>query len=166
MEQQPPDPYQVKQGNANGPVPPQVSRSAPFSVHSRGVQLFDLYRCLDCEFVGLTIFRSLRDISGSLWTFLIIQGWLSLWVTLITVVSVLFYTYINGGRVRSIDWTVAAFVVLLPLVGSLWWAYERRERALAELAQGSKNVKEWDEHVLDLIHACILRCWKAVNKCT
>jgi hypothetical protein len=51
-------------------------------------------------------------------------------------VSVLFYTYIDGGRVRAMDWTVAAFVVLLPLVGSVWWAFERRERALAELAQG------------------------------
>lgn len=133
MEQQPPVPPLQPNGPSN---PPQVSRSAPFSVHSRGVQLFDGYRFLDCQYVGLTIFRSLRDISGSLWTFLICQGWLSVWVTLITIVSVLFFKYINGGRVQSLNWTVAAFVVLLPLVSSLWWAFERRERALSELAQG------------------------------
>ncbi|KAK9909154.1 hypothetical protein WJX75_007936 [Coccomyxa subellipsoidea] len=38
-------------------------------------------------------------------------------------------------RVQALDWTVAAFVVLLPLVSTLWWAFERRERALSELAQ-------------------------------
>ena len=131
MDQQPPAPPQQPYAHV-----PQVSRSAPFSVHSRGVQLFDVYRFSDCQYVGLTIFRSLRDISGSLWTFLICQGWLSVWVTLITIVSVLFFNYINGGRVQALDWTVAAFVVLLPLVSTLWWAFERRERALSELAQG------------------------------
>ena len=74
--------------------------------------------------------------SGSLWTLIVVHGWLSVWVTIITVVSVIFYTYINGGRVQAIDWTVAAFIVLLPLVGTIWWAFDRREKALAELAQG------------------------------
>ena len=32
--------------------------------------------------------------------FLMLQGWLSVWVTLITVVSVLFFTYISGGRTQ------------------------------------------------------------------
>jgi hypothetical protein len=37
---------------------------------------------------------------------------------------------------QSIDWTVAAFMVFLPLLGSLWWVYARREQALMDLAQG------------------------------
>ncbi len=134
MEQQAPAPPSQPYGHG-----PQVSRSAPFSVHSRGVQLFDGYRILDCQYVGLTIFRSLRDISGSLWTFSLCQGWLSVWVTLVTIVSVLFFNYINGGRVQALDWTVVAFMVLLPLVSTLWWAYQRRERALSELAQGTSG---------------------------
>jgi hypothetical protein len=37
------------------------------------VQLFDRARLLDCSYTGISAFRSLRDISGSLWTFLIVQ---------------------------------------------------------------------------------------------
>lgn len=89
-----------------------------------------------------------------------------MWVTLITIVSVLFFTYISGGRTQvkivvpdtrisvphvihfmligrpmswcwqAIDWTVAAFMVFLPLLGTLWWVYARREQALMDLAQG------------------------------
>ena len=33
------------------------ARSAPFSVHSRGVMLFDQHRLLDGKFIGLGIFR-------------------------------------------------------------------------------------------------------------
>ncbi len=33
------------------------ARSAPFSVHSRGVMLFDQHRFLDGKFIGLGIFR-------------------------------------------------------------------------------------------------------------
>ena len=133
-----------------GMPPPPVSRSAPFSVHSRGVQLFDQNRCFDCQYVGLSIFRSLRDISGALWTFLLVQGWLSVWVTLITIVSVFFFTYIGGGKTQALDWTVAAFVVLLPLVGNLWWAFARRERALADLALGAHCTQPLEP----CVHAC------------
>ena len=141
-------------------IPQPVSRSAPFSVHSRGVQLFDQNRCFDCQYVGLSIFRSLRDISGALWTFLLVQGWLSVWVTIITIVSVFFFTYIGGGKTQAIDWTVAAFVVLLPLVGNLWWAFARRERALADLAQGAHcmSALELSQHIDGSSSFMALRC--------
>ena len=47
---------------------------APFSVHARGVQLLDHGRLLDGPYIGLSAFRSLRDISGSLYTFVLIQA--------------------------------------------------------------------------------------------
>ncbi len=47
---------------------------APFSVHARGVQLLDHGRLMDGQYIGLSAFRSLRDISGSLYTFLLIQA--------------------------------------------------------------------------------------------
>ena len=47
---------------------------APFSVHARGVQLLDRGRLLDGPYIGLSAFRSLRDISGSLYTFVLIQA--------------------------------------------------------------------------------------------
>lgn len=37
--------------------PTSRARSAPFSVHSRGVMLFDQHRLLDGKFIGLSIFR-------------------------------------------------------------------------------------------------------------
>lgn len=47
---------------------------APFSVHARGVQLIDRGRLLDGQYIVLSAFRSLRDISGSLYTFILIQA--------------------------------------------------------------------------------------------
>jgi len=37
------------------------------------VQLLDHGRLMDGQYIGLSAFRSLRDISGSLYTFLLIQ---------------------------------------------------------------------------------------------
>ncbi|KAK9846324.1 hypothetical protein WJX81_001504 [Elliptochloris bilobata] len=108
---------------------------APFSVHARGVQLLDRGRLLDGQYIGLSAFRSLRDISGSLYTFLLIQGWLSVWSSLITIVSVAFFAYEPpNGQAAAVDWTVPAFAVLLPLFGLVWWGFQRREGALRDLA--------------------------------
>ncbi|CAL5222534.1 g4909 [Coccomyxa viridis] len=111
------------------------ARSAPFSVHSRGVMLFDQHRFLDGKFIGLGIFRSLRDMSGSAFQLLMAQGWLSVWTTLITIISVFFFTYIEHGRTQYIDWSVASFMVFLPLLSTVWWTYQRREQALRDLAE-------------------------------
>ena len=49
--------------------------------------------------------------SGSAFQLLMAQGWLSIWTTLITIISVFFFTYIQDGRSQAIDWCVANFMV-------------------------------------------------------
>ena len=49
--------------------------------------------------------------SGSAFQLLMAQGWLSIWTTLITIISVFFFTYIQDGRSQAIDWSVANFMV-------------------------------------------------------
>ena len=49
--------------------------------------------------------------SGSAFQLLMAQGWLSVWTTIITIISVFFFTYIESGRTQSIDWSVASFMV-------------------------------------------------------
>ena len=49
--------------------------------------------------------------SGSAFQLLMAQGWLSVWTTLITIISVFFFTYIEHGRTQYIDWSVASFMV-------------------------------------------------------
>ncbi|KAK9810038.1 hypothetical protein WJX72_003856 [[Myrmecia] bisecta] len=113
-----------------------VTRSAPFSMHARGVQLLDINRLLDVPHQLKAAFRHLRDVSSALYTFLLIQTWLSIYSLVITIVSVSFYTYFKDGRVAAPqDWTLAAFVILLPLLGFVLWAFARRERALRDLAE-------------------------------
>lgn len=69
------------------------------------------------------------------------QGWLSVWSSLITIISVVFFAYVpHNGQAAAIDWTVPAFAVLLPLFGLVWWAFQRREGALRDLAQGALRV--------------------------
>ena len=52
-------------------------------------------------------------------------------------VSVAFFAYIpHNGQAASVDWTVPAFAVLLPLFGLVWWGFQRREGALRDLAEG------------------------------
>ena len=49
--------------------------------------------------------------SGSAFQLLMAQGWLSIWTSLITIISVFFFTYIENGRTQAIDWSVANFMV-------------------------------------------------------
>lgn len=53
--------------------------------------------------------------SGSAFQLLMAQGWLSVWTTLITIISVFFFTYLEKGRTQGIDWSVASFMVRVPL---------------------------------------------------
>ena len=52
--------------------------------------------------------------SGSAFQLLMAQGWLSVWTTIITIISVFFFTYIQNGRTQTIDWSVASFMVRAP----------------------------------------------------
>ena len=53
--------------------------------------------------------------SGSAFQLLMAQGWLSVWSTIITIISVFFFTYIRDGRTQTIDWSVASFMVRGPV---------------------------------------------------
>ena len=57
-------------------------------------------------------------------------------------VSVAFFAYVpHTGQAASVDWTVPAFAVLLPLFGLVWWGFQRREGALRDLAEGEALMK-------------------------
>lgn len=72
-----------------------------------------------------------------------------MWSSLITVVSVAFFAYIpHNGRAASVDWTVPAFAVLLPLFGLVWWGFQRREGALRDLAEGEFLMERKSLHCL------------------
>lgn len=99
------------------------SRSAPFSLHSRGVQLLDTTRLLDVPHQLKSASRHLRDLLSSLWVFVLIQSWLSVYNVLITISSCAFYSYyhINHTTVAyNLDWTLVAFVIILPMLGFTW----------------------------------------------
>lgn len=120
-----------------------------------------------CHILRIVSCRSLRDMSGSAFQLLMAQGWLSVWTTIITIISVFFFNYIQDGRTQPIDWSVASFMVgsfplpnlglmgaavghflrvsechlvlplqvFLPLLSTVWWAFQRREQALRDLAE-------------------------------
>ena len=99
------------------------SRSAPFSLHARGVQLLDTTRLLDGPHQFKSAFHSLRDLLSSFYVFLLIQSWLSLYNILITVASCAFYSFyhLNNSTVAyRLDWTMVAFVIILPMLGFTW----------------------------------------------
>ena len=62
-------------------------KSAPFSSHSRGVPLFDKSRVADAQRELATALLDLRDIGSSIFWFLSMQSWLTLWSVLINIVS-------------------------------------------------------------------------------
>ncbi|KAL4448606.1 hypothetical protein ABPG75_005825 [Micractinium tetrahymenae] len=123
------------------PAPPngQAARNIPFSTHTRGVPLFDRSRFFDLPRHAALALLDLRDISSALFWFLSCQTWLTLWSTLITLISVVFFTYYTDGNGQSLaadmDWVLLCSVAVLPAVGFLLVAYLRRERCLGELAK-------------------------------
>eukprot|EP00887_Chlorella_sp_A99_P002845 scaffold6.g2845.t1 len=128
---------------ALGAAPAPRGRLAPFSTHARGVPLFDWGRILDVPRHLARILLDLRDLSSSLFWFLSCQTWLTMWGSIVTIVSVSFFTYYRGGEVATsnnqlaldLDWTLISFTVVLPLVGLIWFGFARRERCLDELAK-------------------------------
>ena len=113
-------------------------RSAPFSTHTRGVPLFDRGRFLDIPRHATTGLLDLRDIGSSAFWFLSLQSWLTFWSVLINIVSVIFFCYYKHSEKRlavPLDFTLLAFTVILPLVGFVWIAYQRRDRCLDLLSE-------------------------------
>lgn len=59
--------------------------------------------------------RFCRDVSSSLLVMLYLQTWQAMFVVVITMSSVAFFTYVgSGGAEASLSWTLVSFVVLLP----------------------------------------------------
>lgn len=99
------------------------SRSAPFSLHSRGVQLLDTTRLFDAPHQIKSASRHLRDLLSSLYVFALVQSWLSVYNLLITISATAFYSFyhVNNHTVAySLDWTLVAFVIILPMLGFTW----------------------------------------------
>lgn len=99
------------------------SRSAPFSLHSRGVQLLDTTRLFDATHQIKSASRHLRDLLSSLYVFALIQSWLSLYNVLITISATAFYSFYhvdNNTVAFGLDWILVAFVIILPMLGFTW----------------------------------------------
>lgn len=99
------------------------SRSAPFSLHSRGVQLLDTTRLFDAPHQIKSASRHLRDLLSSLYVFALVQSWLSVYNLLITISSTAFYSFYhvnNDTLAFKLDWTLVAFVIILPMLGFTW----------------------------------------------
>lgn len=62
-------------------------KSAPFSTHARGVPLFDKNSFSDAQKELTAILLDLRDIGSSIFWFLSLQSWLTLWSVIINIVS-------------------------------------------------------------------------------
>jgi len=62
-------------------------KSAPFSTHARGVPLFDRVRFLDVSKHATRALLDLRDIGSSMFWFFSMQSWLTLWSTIVNIVS-------------------------------------------------------------------------------
>ena len=113
--------------------------SAPFSAYSRGVQLagrggVDFGQLLDSG--G----RQIVDISGAIVNFALAQGWLSFFNLIITIAANSFFTYLGFAAVAArLDFTILSFIVLLPLVLSLFHGLQRRNQALNDLSLGAHH---------------------------
>lgn len=104
------------------------SRSAPFSLHSRGVQLLDTTRLFDAPHQIKSASRHLRDLLSSLYVFALVQSWLSVYNLLITISATAFYSFYHVDNVTvayRLDWILAAFVIVLPMLGFTWMVRPR-----------------------------------------
>lgn len=109
-------------------------RSAPFSTHARGVPLFDKARFADVPQHASRALIHLRDMSSSTFWFLSMQTWSSFWSVIVSMVSVIFFTYYDSEYKLAVplDWGIIGFTIILPMVGFLWFAYHRREQCLKD----------------------------------
>ena len=118
--------------------------SAPFSAHSRGVQLagrgtVDFSQTLESGA------RQLIDITGAIVNLVLAAGWHSFFNLTITIASNSFYKYLGVFALAApLDFGVISFVVLLPVVLSAFHALHRRNSALNDLSLG-KTIKNENE---------------------
>lgn len=112
-------------------------KSAPFSTHARGVPLFDKARFSDVPHHAARSLLHLRDMSSSSFWFLSMQSWSTFWSVIVTMFSVVFYSYYSApyDLAASLDWGIVGFIIILPLVIFLFVAYQRRERCLGYCAE-------------------------------
>lgn len=60
---------------------------------------------------------------SSFYVFLLVSSWLSVYNIIITIASVAFYSYYhfnNSTVAYKLDWTLVAFVIILPMLGFTW----------------------------------------------
>lgn len=121
------------------------SRSAPFSVHSRGVPIHDFSRYQDVNHILWSTFRQLRDVGSSFFYLCMMQTSSTLFSILLTMVAYLFFAY-SSSTARAITqgshWSFVGFIVFLPVVCLSMLTFMRRERALKYVAT-VKSLSLW-----------------------
>eukprot|EP00873_Tetraselmis_striata_P018370 jgi/Tetstr1/438634/TSEL_027185.t1 len=121
------------------------TRSAPFSVHSRGVPIHDFSRYQDINHILWSTFRQMRDVGSSFFYLCMMQSASTLFSMALTMVSYLFFAYSNSTA-RAITqgsaWTFVGFVIFLPVFGLSMLTFMRRERALKYVAS-VKSLALW-----------------------
>uniref|UniRef100_A0A061RDF7 Uncharacterized protein n=1 Tax=Tetraselmis sp. GSL018 TaxID=582737 RepID=A0A061RDF7_9CHLO len=111
--------------------------SAPFSVHSRGVPIHDMNRFRDVNLIVWSTFRQLRDIGSSFFYLCMLQTTTTLFSVMLTILAYLYFSFAGNvarGVTQGSAWTLAGFVVFLPMLGLVGFAFARRERALSCVA--------------------------------
>ena len=83
------------------------------------------------------LWSCLVDISGAIVNLVLAQSWLSFFNLVITIAANSFYTFLGTFAVASdLNFTIVGFVVLLPLVLSVFHSLQRRNQALYDLSLG------------------------------
>ena len=153
-----PAPANAKQqppGPSSSSSPSKTLKSAPFSTHARGVPLFD------ASFVGaqrsLTqCLLDLRDIGSSIFWFLSMQTWTTMWSLLLNIVSVVFYNFYHSkGLAAEINLVVIEMVVVLPMIGFIWMQQQRRDKCLDLLTEVKTGFLFLTRRMVDEIRAHI-----------
>ena len=110
--------------------------NAPFSAHARGVPL-SAAENLDFGSNFESFLLQLLDITGAGVHLLLANGWLTIIQLVITIACTSFYTFLGVFSVQAdLDFSILSFVVLLPLVLSVFRSIQRRDCALKSLATG------------------------------
>ena len=85
-----------------------------------------------------SLLLNLLDISGAALHLLLAQGWLTVIQAIITVCATTFYVYLGVFSVKAdLNFSIFSFVVLLPLVLTVFWSIGKRDQALKDLADSA-----------------------------
>lgn len=113
------------------------SRSAPFSVHSRGVPIHDFSRFRDLNNIMWSTFRQLRDIGSSFFYLCMMQTSSTIFSVLLTIIAYFFFAYSKDTPIalsQGTLWSSVGFLIFLPSLGLVGWTFARREQALRSVA--------------------------------